>query len=142
MKTLKVILDVSKYELQSGYWSGGGFVPDRCMISGDINVYQNIKPDKYPTPWFVKTLDCDYDVILLYNSTFYDMRVTVNGELFEVPGKQELAVPESIVLTEAFIDLCHHHAIYDKQNIIRAYCNLSRLTWQTGVNSFMEVAWQ
>lgn len=142
MRTLKVILDVNKQDLQSGYWSGGGFVPDGCPISGDVSVYQNIKPVKYPTPWFIKTADCDYDVILLYNSTFYDMRVTVNGELFELAGRKELAVPACIVLTEEFIDLCRHHAIYDKRNMIRAYCNLSKLMWQTGVNSFMEVAWQ
>lgn len=142
MKTLKILLDTDTYVLQSGYWSCGGFVPDNANITGNINVYHNIKPAKYPTPWFVKTEDCDYDVILLYNNTFYDVRVTVNGVLHELPGRQELAVPESIIITKEFIDLCNHHAVYDKQRMIRAYCSLSRLMWQTGVNSFMEVAWQ
>lgn len=140
MKILQITFKKDSYTAKYAYWSGIGIeaLPSGEPVLANVDVHQKEKVYVYQTPWYVKTSQLDCDAIMLSNETFYDLTVTVNGTLYVVPGMTSKVVPASIVITEAFLELCHEHAIYDLKDASKAYVSLSRLSWQTGVNAFME----
>lgn len=140
MKILHITLDSEKYKAVYAYWSGNGLgtIPSNEPVLANVEVYQNAKVYVYQAPWFVKTRNLDCDAIMLTNDTFNDMRVTVNGTIYIVQGKSTMVVPDSITLSMPFVELCHEHAIYDIKDVSKAYVILSKLTWQTAMNAFME----
>lgn len=140
MKILKIKLSVNRYNASYAHWAGNGTGTLPCdePILDDIKIYQNTRADKYPTPWFVRASHLQGEAIMLCNTTFYDMKVNVNGVIHDVPGMESIVVPLNVITSEAFIDLCHQHAVYDLKDIRKVSINLSRLTWCTGINAYME----
>lgn len=140
MKILRITFKEDGYKAVYAHWSGVGVgtIPADDPVLSDVDIHRAKQIYVYQAPWFVKTRNTECEAIMLINDTFNDMRVTVNGTLYVVTGKSVKVVPVSVVLSQAFVDLCHEHAIYDIKDASKAYVILSQLTWQTGVNAFME----
>lgn len=140
MKILHITLTEGNYKATYAYWSGNGLgtIPSGEPVLADVEIYQSPKVYVYQSPWYIKTRKHACEAIMLTNDEFNDIRITVNGSIYVVAGKSTIVVPVTTVLSEAFIDLCHEHAIYDIKDASKAYIVLSKLTWQTGVNAFME----
>lgn len=141
MKLLKVNLDINRHSTAYAFWSGNGksTLPSDEPVLSNVNVFQNIPAKDYPSPWFVKTRNIDCEAIMLCNASYYDMQVTVNGTLYKVQGRDTVVVPANVVISKAFVDLCHNYAVYNLNDISKVSINLSRLTWSTGVNAYMEL---
>lgn len=140
MKILHITLGKDRYKASYAFWSGIGLgtIPCDDPILANIHIYQNTRVYVYQAPWFVKTNNLGCEAIMLVNDTFDTMRVTVNGNMYIVQGKSTIVVPESIVLSPAFVELCHDHAIYDIKDASKVYVTLSKLTWASGINAYME----
>lgn len=132
--------DEREYKASVGFCSGNNVaIMKDEKPEGSICAYQQAKSDRFTMPWILRTIDVPYEIIVLKNNSWYPTTVDVNRRNYKADAKSIVVVPESLTITKQFVSLCRDKGIPDLHGVNQAYGKLFDLTFNTGINAFMEI---